>query len=117
MTTLDAGDDLAPGTVVRDRDDDQASDAVVVRRRDDRADQVEVPIDGTPTVAELNPDYPSDAAVVEVAFADALDREMPGWRELDAPVLHGRVAGSLALTTYSYPAPRLRRAADGGTWR
>jgi len=112
MTALDAGDDLAPGTLVRDRDDDQASDAVVVRRCDDRADQVEVPLDGDPTVAELNPEYPADADVVEVAFTAALDREVPGWRELDTPTLVGRVAGT-AVTTYSYPEPRLRRAVDG----
>jgi hypothetical protein len=115
MTALDAGDDLAPGTVVRDRADDQASDAVVIRRRDDPADEVTVPIDGEPTVAALNPEYPADADVVEVAFADALDREVPGWRELNTPTLVGRVAGS-AVTTYSYPEPRLRPAVDGGTW-
>lgn len=115
MTARAADGPLAPGTVVRDRDDDDANDAVVVRRRDEPADRVTVPIDGTPTVAELNPDYPSDADVVEVAFTSDLAREVPGWRDLDATVLHGRVAGS-AVTTYSYPAPRLRRAADGGTW-
>lgn len=104
---------LAPGTLVRDRDDDHASDAVVIRRRDDPADEVTVPIDGTPTVAEVNPDYPSDAAVVKVAFTDALDRVAPSWSDLPAPALLGLVARE-SVATYDYPEPRLRRAVDGG---
>jgi len=115
MTALDAGDSLTPGTIVRDRDDDGASDAVVIRQRTDPADAVTVPIDGEPTVAELNPDYPSDADVVEVAFRDALDRTVENWQRYDGALLAGHVEGA-PIRTYDYPVPRLRRAADGGTW-
>lgn len=114
MTTDAPASALTPGTIVRDRDDDDANNAVVIRQLG-RADQVTVPIDGTPTVADLNPDHPSDADVVELAFMTALDREVPKWRRHSGGLLAGHVEGA-PIRTYSYPVSRLRRAADGGTW-
>ena len=113
MTTAPASA-FTPGTMVRDRDETDPNNAVVIRQLG-RADEVTVPIAEKPTVADLNPDYPSDADVVEVAFVSALEREVPKWREFSPAMLAGHIEG-VPLHLYSYPTARLRRAADGGTW-
>lgn len=112
MTPRHAG--LSPGDRVIDRDADDRTHAVVLRELG-RADEVRVPIDGQPTVAALNPDYPASADVVEIAFKPALDREVENWQLYDSAVLAGHVEGT-PIKTYSYPEPRLDRVEDGGTW-
>lgn len=63
----------AVGDHVRDTDDDEHTRLVVVGLHLTRADEYTIEDysgEGTPTVADLNPDYDDDDAVVEVIYPD-----------------------------------------------
>jgi hypothetical protein len=90
---------LAVGDHVQDRESDEADTMVVVGLPVEAADAYEFG-DGQ-TVADANPEYPADDAVVQVIFPE----------ETSVDVRHH--------TRYSYPRSRLRRTAsvltnDGG---
>jgi hypothetical protein len=99
---------LEAGDRVLDRDDDgdNPSHATVLRFHD-RADRVTVPVDGEPTVAQVNPEYPPDAEVAEVAFNSELGRACDEWRTAAPSTLADAVGGVRGMSTYSYPEPRL----------
>lgn len=63
------------------------------------------------TIAELNPDYPSDAPVVVVAFQDELEEHMD-WTSLPDDELLDE-AETAGVRTYTYPVPRLHPADCG----
>ncbi len=109
--TSDGGaeDAFAIGAVVHDREDDNPNDAIVVNRPSKTATEW-IARRGSwseKTVAEDNPEYPADAPVIVVVFADALQAAFPDWEE-DAPLALTAINESDA-SHYSFPAPRLRR--------
>lgn len=94
------------GDTVRDRDDDDPDPdpAIVVNMPDVPADEWTVPRIQT-TVAEDNPDYPADAPIVVVVFADTLEESFPEWERNDPlPITELNDEG---VQHYSFPAPRL----------
>ncbi|MFC4989370.1 hypothetical protein [Saliphagus infecundisoli] len=92
------------GDVVHDRDDDDPDPAIVVNTRDTPAEEWDLPRLDT-TLAEDNPDYPSDAPVVTVLFEDTLTDSFPDW-DRNAPISYPTLDDS-DLRYYSFPAPRL----------
>lgn len=109
--TSDGGaeDAFAIGAVVQDREDDNPNDAIVVNRPLKTVTEW-IARRGSwseKTVAEDNPEYPADAPVIVVVFADALQAAFPDWEE-DAPLALTAINESDA-SHYSFPAPRLRR--------
>lgn len=106
----DGGQRLEPGARVVDRDDDSdyPSHAVVLERVNVPADEYPIAaLDGR-TVAEENPEYPSDADVVLVVFATDLDAELPGWENYTGPQLRKHTEQT-TLQVYAFPSTRLRR--------
>ena len=63
------------------------------------------------TVAEANPDYPADADVATVAFADDLETAVEDWALYQAPRLRTLVR-ERDVRTYTYPVPRLQLARE-----
>lgn len=63
------------------------------------------------SVAADNPDYPDDAPVIVVAFAEALQTAFPDW-EGNTPLPLTAINDSEA-SHYSFPAPRLTDAESG----
>lgn len=64
---------VQPGDRVRDRDD-QDDELVVVSVHNIRADEyILSDVDGEPTVAEVNEEYPASAPVVHAVYDDELD--------------------------------------------
>jgi hypothetical protein len=108
---------LEAGDRVLDREDDgdNPSHATVLRLHD-RADRVTVPVDGEPTVAQLNPEHPPGAEVAEVAFNSELGRACDGWRTATPSTLADAVADVRWINTYSYPAPRLTIVRERTPW-
>ena len=99
------------GAVVHDRDDKDPNDAVVVNTPPVTAAEWDVRPRGT-TLAEDNPTYPEDAAVVIVVFRETLneyfDREdvnaPAGTLESAMPISH---LAEEQIRFYAFPAPRL----------
>lgn len=91
------------GDMVHDREDDDPNDALVVNLPSKPATEWiayrEV------TVAEDNPDYPADARVVVVVFAEELSESFSQW-EGNSHLPLERIDKSDA-SHYSFPAPRL----------
>ena len=102
---------LEAGAVVHDRDDKDPNDAVVVNTPPVTAAEWDVRPRGT-TLAEDNPTYPEDAAVVIVVFRETLneyfDREdvnaPAGTLESAMPISH---LAEEQIRFYAFPAPRL----------
>lgn len=59
------------------------------------------------TVAEYNPEYDPTASVVEAVYRDKLDKKVDNWTWLDLDQL-ADAAKKAGMTSYSYPAPRLK---------
>jgi ParB family chromosome partitioning protein len=81
------------------------NDAIVVNTPPKAAHEWRVP--GRGTLAQDNPSYASDAAVVVVVFRDALDAHYPhytGVAPLSLSELHDR-----GVSHYAFPQPRLLR--------
>lgn len=108
-----------PGDLVHDRDEDpdERGTAVVVNLPDTRADAYEIASVGA-TVAAVNEAHPSNAQVVEVAFAGWLDSTVPEWRGMldDAQAtdrtFHDLLAAyatewGVPRQVYAYPVTRL----------
>jgi len=64
------------------------------------------------TVADMNPDYPSDSDVVIVAFEDDLDEWWPEWRDSPDDELFNEIC-ERGHKFYAFPEPRLGRAEGG----
>lgn len=94
------------GDVVHDRDDDDPNNAVVVNTPSKLAHEWHA--HKGKSVAADNPDYPDDAPVIVVAFAEALQPAFPDW-EGAAPLPLTAINDSEA-SHYSFPAPRLTDA-------
>lgn len=97
---------LAPGAVVVDRDDDDPDEAIVVNTPSKTAAEWDVPPRGC-TLAEDNPSYPEDAAVIVVVFREELDETRPEYDGAEPLSL-----SDLEAYYYSFPEPRLRKV-DG----
>lgn len=121
--TPDGGDEppmqFRSGDRVIDRDDiedDGLGGAIMVVLRPAGGVASEVTIDQLDkTVAEVNPSYPSDDRVVQVAYANSLDANVPGWRgsadaALDAKLAEYRAEWGVSVRRYSFPESRLRLA-------
>ena len=94
---------FAIGDVVHDTDDNDPNDALVVNLPSKTADEWIVYHETT--VAEDNPDYPSDASVIVVCFAHALQEAFPDWEGESYLPLDAINRSDIAH--YSFPAPRL----------
>lgn len=91
-----------------DRDADEQNRAVVVALPDKTADAVHIDeIDGSPSVAALNPQYPITSAVVTVAYAGELDAALNVWRSADPDAL-ASVCEDHDVRMYDFPIGRLR---------
>jgi hypothetical protein len=103
-------DGIEAGRRVVDRDSGQASVAVVLERASVAASSIHLEAIGA-TVAEANPDYPADAHVATVAFADDLETAVEDWALYQAPRLRTLVR-ERDVRTYTYPVPRLQLARE-----
>lgn len=99
------GDEPGVGEVVEDADDANPNAAVVVGNPDEDADEYEVTDDGQ-TVADFNDDHPEDDDVVEIAFADELESEIPDWQEMSPEELAAAIEDA-DLNQYAYPESRI----------
>lgn len=98
-----AEDAFAIGAVVHDREDDDPNAAIVVNHPPQPADEWLAYRETT--VAEDNPEYPADAPVIVVVFADALRAAFPDWAGDDSLPLTAITESD--ASHYSFPAPRL----------
>ncbi|WP_330633632.1 hypothetical protein [Halocatena halophila] len=106
--TEESGTEFAIGDVVHDRDHDDPNDGVVVNLPNEPAEEWVARVGSyqKKTVADDNPDYPSDAAVVSVVFADDLEETFPEWKG-EEPLSLKEIDKS-GIKHYSFPAPRLQ---------
>lgn len=104
------------GDIVKDDNEIQSEEVVspgrlvVVRFLEDNADDVVVDweSDMTPiTVADLNPDYESDADVVEAVYIESLDKRLPDWTPEDGVEEIVSLIDRQKLKSYSFPKSRL----------
>lgn len=99
----------SPSDRVRDRDGDDGDEVLVVRTHPDTAAE-DYRIDAIDaTVADENPDHPSDAPAVEAVYIEDLKRGDVTSREpraLRADVAEGQ------LRAYTFPASRLAPVDD-----
>ena len=104
--------DLPIGVEVLDHDATDPNTAVVVEQPDEPAYERTIEsLDGSPTVADLNPDYPASGPVVTVAYAGDLDAALDVWREADPEALAG-LCDDESVRTYDFPAGRVREVSD-----
>jgi hypothetical protein len=103
--------DVAPGARVVDREADDPSLAVVLEREDVPAEEYTIAALDGDTVADVNPEYPGEAAVATVVFVEELAAYLERWDEYTPAVLQKHV-NSAGLRTYSYPVPRLQLAGE-----
>jgi hypothetical protein len=104
--------DLSVGDVVIDLEDETPNPAAVVNLPPKRADEWDALWScGEPvTVAEDNPGYAPDAAVVEVVYLDRLLEEYPAWAGESAIRLVE--LNDRDVNHYSFPRPRLKRVGE-----
>ena len=96
------------GASVADRDATDPNTAVVVALPDAPAYERTIEsLDGNPSVADLNPDYPASGPVVTVAYAGDLDDALDVWRSADPETLAG-ICDDEGVRTYDFPAGRVR---------
>jgi ribonuclease HI len=102
------------GDAVIDRDDDSdsPSQAIVIACPDVTCDEWTVPGTGQ-TVADYNPDYPTDDRIVTITFRTDL-AQWDDWRDTDPTDLAAAVH-SHDIRSYSYPASRLEHASSSDT--
>lgn len=105
---------LSVGESVIDSEDDDPNEAIVIWRPDDQtiADWEYETDAGTRTTADDNPDCPSDAQLVVVAFRSALANAWPDWQDADSDALFGRT-GEREINRYGFPERRLERIEPG----
>lgn len=112
--------DLTIGDWVYDHEDDEDDDdeadpdpdiAIVVNTPGVPANEWEVPVPDTETLAEDNPDYPADAPTVVVVYRDELREARSEWRERTEPYPLSDLAED-GVSFYAFPAGRLTPASD-----
>jgi hypothetical protein len=97
---------IQPGDRVHDRDDPEPDDAIVVNQPPTTASEWDVePRDCT--LADDNPDYPEDAAVVVICFADHLVEYGPPFDPTEQTALSLSTLNEAGVNFYTFPAPRL----------
>lgn len=101
--------ELSVGDSVYDTESD-SSVAVVLLLPSMSADEWEV--EDSTTVADMNPEYPSDSDVVLVAFEEDLDEWWPEWRDYGPEDLFDEIC-ERSHKFYAFPAPRLEKADEG----
>lgn len=122
--TFNAGDLVTDREKDLNHDEVAESVAMVLYKRAVPAEDAGISAnDAMETVADVNPEYPSDDDVYRVAFIPSLDKDAPGWRQWDGEAARERDNGhgfrhevietqhefGIALDTYDYPASRLYR--------
>lgn len=101
-----AAETIQNGDRVHDRDDPDPNDAIVVNQPPKTASEWEIqPRDCT--LADDNPDYPADAAVVVVCFVDDLLEYGPPFDPTDQTQLPLATLIESGVHFYTFPAPRL----------
>jgi hypothetical protein len=97
---------IQPGDRVHDRDDPDPDDAIVVNQPPTTASEWDVePRDCT--LADDNPDYPDDAAVVVICFVDDLVEYGPPFDPTEQTALSMSTLNEAGVNFYTFPAPRL----------
>jgi hypothetical protein len=97
---------IQPGDRIHDRDDPEPDDAIVVNQPPTTASEWDVePRDCT--LADDNPDYPEDAAVVVVCFIDDLIEYGPPFDPTEQTALSLSTLTEAGVNFYTFPAPRL----------
>ena len=100
------------GDVVRDREDDDPDPAIVVNTPGAPADEWDISrLDKT--VAEDNPDYPSDAEIITVVYEENLKEAFPNWTA-NNPITYATL-NERSVQHYSFPDPRLEPAESNAT--
>ena len=108
---MSADPEFDAGEIVHDRDDEDPNEAVVVNTPPITAAEWEVRPRGT-TLAEDNPTYPEEAAVVIVVFRETLDDYFDRGAVdtptdgLDSAIPIGQLAEE-KVSFYAFPEPRL----------
>jgi hypothetical protein len=105
-------DEFVYGDIVHDREDEEPNDAVVVDVPGKTLDEWEIyrKWDGEPvTVADDNPDYPSDAKVVVVAYQDELEEYDPEWPTFEGEWRSKTTLNENDVRMYAFPPGRLER--------
>jgi hypothetical protein len=97
---------IRPGDRVHDRDDDDPNDAIVVNRPPLTASEWDVESRNC-TLADDNPDYPEEAAVVVVCFVDDLRDYGPPFDPTEQTELSLSTLNESGVHHYTFPAPRL----------
>jgi hypothetical protein len=97
---------IRPGDRVRDRDDPDPNDAIVVNRPPQTASEWEIDSRDC-TLADDNPDYPEQAAVIVVCFVDDLVEYGPPFDPTDQTELSLSTLNEVGVHFYTFPAPRL----------
>lgn len=101
-TERDEEREFSVGEKVHDQDDDDPSPGYVVKLPEPRADEWTA-YENT-TVAESNPEYPSDAQVVVLVYKNKMDH-ISEWDQ-STPLERGELR-EVGAKPYSFPAPRL----------
>jgi hypothetical protein len=97
---------IQPGDRVHDRDDPEPDDAIVVNQPPTTASEWDVePRDCT--LADDNPDYPEEAAVVVVCFVEDLIEYGPPFDPTEQTALSLSTLNEAGVHYYTFPAPRL----------
>jgi hypothetical protein len=97
---------IRPGDRVRDSDDPDPNDAIVVNRPPQTASEWEIDSRDC-TLADDNPDYPEQAAVIVVCFVDDLVEYGPPFDPTDQTELSLATLNEVGVHFYTFPAPRL----------
>jgi hypothetical protein len=101
-----APETIRPGDRVHDHDDADPNDAIVVNRPPLTASEWDVESRDC-TLADDNPDYPDEAAVVVVCFLDDLLEYGPPFDPTDQTELSLSTLNESGVHFYTFPAPRL----------
>lgn len=104
--------DFALGDEVLDRDANDPNTAVVVALPEEPAYGRTIDaLDGSPSVADLNEDYPASGSVATVAYAGDLARALDVWRDA-APEALAEICTDENVRMYDFPISRLREVSD-----
>lgn len=100
------------GANVVDCDADDPNPAVVTALPDEPAYERTIDaLDGSPSVADVNSDYPASGPVATVAYAGDLDDALDVWHEADPEAL-AEICEDHGVRTYDFPTARLREVSQ-----
>jgi hypothetical protein len=97
---------IRPGDRVHDRDDADPNDAIVVNQPPMTASEWDVQSRDC-TLADDNPDYPAEAAVVVICFVEDLVEYGPPFDPTEQTALSLNTLNESGVNFYTFPAPRL----------